>query len=181
MEKSDACQYSRPGCAVGRVAGGAVSIRPPPWPTPALCCRPRSCSFCPSSRWHHGRCPPSGCGTWRRRGSCSWSGRRPRFDWAALSARPFGHTGSVGARFRRAVGGGFRVSPWLSTRRCAIPSRPRYVTGSPVASAPPVCARSGSLRFSSSRVAPSFPFHSIHPLALYPSSTVAAALGEPKR
>ena len=38
-----------------------------------------------------------------------------------------------------------------------------------------------ALRFSSSRVAPSFPFHSFHPLAVRPSSAIRAMLGEPKR
>ena len=38
-----------------------------------------------------------------------------------------------------------------------------------------------ALRFSSSRVAPSFPFHSLHPLAVRPSSASRGMLGEPKR
>ena len=38
-----------------------------------------------------------------------------------------------------------------------------------------------ALRFSSSRVAPSFPFHSFYPLAVRPSSAIRAMLGEPKR
>ena len=55
-----------------RSAGGATGARMlcrPCWPptgaspTPARCARWESCSFSPSFPTHHGRCPPSGCGS----------------------------------------------------------------------------------------------------------------------
>ena len=84
--------------------------------------------------------------------------------------RPGGSAQSRAATSSRAVSratlAGNRVDPQLEAASFSLQTHASAFT---------------ALRFSSSRVAPSFPFHSFHPLTVHPSSAINAMLGEPKR